>query len=70
VSLDAWNLTLSPVSDPVLAWKDEKSQINPYIKIFLLNGIYLPDYPVQFHTYKEQFQVPVETSFNTKNFYY
>lgn len=71
ISLNAWNISLSPVVDPVLAWKDEKYQINPYIKLFLLNWVYLPSYFGSGRSsYEETFQVPIETTFNTKNFYY
>ena len=70
ITLNAWNISLSPDTDPVLAWKGADYQINPHIKFFLLNGVYLPAYPVQFRTYQGNFQVPIQTSFNTKNFYY
>jgi type II secretory pathway pseudopilin PulG len=69
ISLDAWNLTIYPDSDPSLAWKEPAYQINPSIKIFLLNRVYIPAWKFKIKSTPKDFQVAVETTFNTKNFY-
>ena len=69
-SITARNLTISPLWDPDLFWAEERRQINPYMKIFVINGVYLP------FTSKDSigssildFKVPLETTINMKDFY-
>jgi hypothetical protein len=69
ITLDAWNLTLYPTVDPVLMWNKEEVQINPHIRVFLLNKVYLPAWKNKIQSLPRDFQVAAETSFNTKNFY-
>lgn len=69
ISLDAWNLMIYPDADPTLMWKNDDYQINPYIKVFLLNKVYLPAWKNKLQSLPQDFQVVVETTFNTKNFY-
>lgn len=69
ISMDARNLTLSPDTDPTLAWKQNEYQINPHIKVFLLNRVYLPMRQEKLPAYKQQFQFVLQTAFNTKTLY-
>ena len=69
ITLDAWNLTLYPDTDPVLMRDKPEYQINPYVKIFLLNKVYLPARRHKVQNLPEHFQVTAETTFNTKSFY-
>jgi hypothetical protein len=69
ITLDAWNLTVYPDSDPVWAWKRDDYQINPYLKIFLLNKVYTPAWKNKIQNLPRDFQVAAETSFNIKSFY-
>ncbi|MDR0651604.1 MAG: hypothetical protein LBG59_09785 [Candidatus Peribacteria bacterium] len=69
ISMDARNLMLSPDTDPTLAWKSDAYQINPHIKIFLLNRVYLPMRQKKIPAYLEQFQFALQTAFNTKTLY-
>ena len=69
-NISAWNLTISPLWDPDLFWAREDRQINPYMKIFVINGVYLP------FASKDavgssilDFKVPLETTINMKDFY-
>jgi hypothetical protein len=72
VTLDARNLTLYPTKDSLLSWKSEEDQANPYIKIFLLNKIYLPAWKDKLLgdiMAIQDFQMPLQTSFNIKSLY-
>ena len=61
------NISISPTSDPNLYRADEKYQINPYVKMLVVNNIYLP---TSFSGNSiNEFKVPIETTINTKNFY-
>ena len=66
-SVDTWNISISPLNDPDLYWAEQSHQINPYMKILLVNGAYLPT------SNKEDsinsFNVPIETTINMKDFY-
>ena len=66
-SIYTWNLSISPLNDPDLYWMDENRQINPYMKIFVVNWLYSPiAYSGSTIT---EFKVPVETAINMKDFY-
>ena len=60
------NLSISPTWDPDLYWLSEWRQINPYMKILIVNGVYLPWNNGNSIT---NFNVPIETSINMKDFY-
>ena len=61
------NLSISPLNDPDLYWMDEDHQINPYMKIFVVNWLYSPiAYSGSSIT---EFKVPIETAINMKDFY-
>lgn len=66
-SVNTWNISISPLNDPDLYWAEQSRQINPYMKILLVNGAYLPT------SNKEDsinsFNVPIETTINMKDFY-
>lgn len=70
-TISAWNISISPLWDPDLHWAKREHQINPYMKILLVNGVYLPMY----NSKKEigssimEFKVPLETTINMKSFY-
>jgi hypothetical protein len=66
-SIYTWNLFISPLNDPELYWMDEDHQINPYMKIFLVNWIYSPiAYSGSSIT---EFKIPIATAINMKDFY-
>ena len=69
ITLAAWNIAVYPDSDPSLMWQNEDFQINPYIKIFLLNKVFLPAWKNKIQALPKHFQVAAETSFNTRSFY-
>lgn len=61
------NLSISPLNDSELYWMDEEHQINPYMKIFIVNSIYSPiAYSGSSIT---EFKIPIETTINMKDFY-
>ena len=64
-------ITLSPLWDPDLYRADENRQINPYMKIFMVNGVYFPTFSddMSIGSSIESFKVPLETTINMKDFY-
>lgn len=65
-SVPTRNLSISPLNDPDLYWADQSHQINPYVKILLVNGIYLP---TTNSSSINSFNIPIETTINMKDFY-
>lgn len=66
----AWNLSISPQWDPDLFWAEESHQINPYMKIFVVNGIYLPQISSgSLGSSILDFKIPLETTIDMKDFY-
>lgn len=61
------NLSISPLNDPDLYWKAQDKQINPYMKILLVNGVYLPT--ASSDSSINSFNIPIETTINMKDFY-
>ena len=66
-SIYAWNLSISPLNDSDLYWAEQDRQINPYMKIFVVNSIFSP----LAYSGKSisEFKVPIETAINMKDFY-
>jgi hypothetical protein len=69
VSLDERNITIYPTKDPKIAWKENEVQINPYMQIFLLNRVYLPMWKSKLDSFSDEFQMAIQTTFNTKSVY-
>jgi hypothetical protein len=65
--VNTWNISISPLNDPDLYWADQSRQINPYLKILLVNGAYLPTSSKEDSI--NSFNVPIETTINMKDFY-
>ncbi len=68
LSISAWNFSLSPTSDPVLAWSGQNSQINPVIILSLFSTLYYGSGEMKFPSSLIP-SIPLQTTFNTKNFY-
>ncbi len=66
-SVTAWNIAISPLNDPDLYWADDSRQLNPYMKMLLVNGIYLPT--TNSKDSINSFNVTIETTINMKDFY-
>ena len=70
--LFSWNLSISPKWDPSLYWANETHQINPYMRIMILNKIYFPGIAGNHNRMSntvDEFSVPLETTINMKDFY-
>lgn len=65
-SVPTRNLSISPLNDPDLCWADQSRQINPYMKILLVNGVYSP---TTNSSSINSFNIPIETTINMKDFY-
>ena len=65
----AWNLSVSPTWNPDLYWADGDRQINDYIKIFIVNGVYMPAYWATMAASIADFSVPLQTTINMEAFY-
>lgn len=66
-SVPTRNLSISPLNDPDLYWADSSHQINPYMKILLVNGVYLPT--SNSASSINSFNIPIETTINMKDSY-
>ena len=66
-SVYTWNISISPLNDPDLYWADQSRQINPYMKILVVNGVYLPT--ANSGSSITEFRIPIETAINMKDFY-
>jgi hypothetical protein len=70
--LFAWKMSISPRWDSDLYWADGDRQINPYMKIMIINKIYLPSIVwnnMRIANTINEFDVPLETTINMKDFY-
>ena len=67
-TITARNLQISPVSDPDLYRAEQDRQINPYIKILTVNGVY-PPYYWKLSDSIVDFKLPLQTTINVKSFY-
>ena len=70
-SISAWNISISPLWDPDLYWSERNHQINPFMKILVVNSVYLPMYSSKKEIGSSimEFKVPLETTINMKSFY-
>jgi len=64
----ARNISISPLWEADLYWKKPERQINAYMKIMTINWVYFPGL---FNNTRSisNFQVPLETTINMKDFY-
>ena len=65
-NVSTWNLIVSPINDPDLYWADDSHQINPYIKMLIVNSVYSP---LNSGNSITEFKIPIETTINMKSFY-
>ena len=64
------NISISPLWDPDLFWAEQDRQINPYMTIFILNWVYLPEFfGKTVGSSIMDFKVPLKTTINMKDFY-
>ena len=69
-NLYTWNISISPLWDPDLFWAEQGRQINPYMTIFILNWVYLPEFFWKIAGSSiMDFKVPLKTTINKKDFY-
>lgn len=70
-NLYTWTMAISPTWDPELFWADQKRQVNPYMKMLIVNGVYLPELMGDNVVGSSimDFKVPVRTTINMKDFY-
>lgn len=70
-SVYTWNISISPLGDPNLFWADPDRQVNPYVEILLVNGVYFPMFSnnLAIGSSIESFKVPLKTTINIKSFY-
>lgn len=67
-SILSWKIAISPTTDSELAWAKQERQINAYMKILVVNGLYPPYYGALTDSAGD-FKVPLETIINMKDFY-
>ena len=65
-NVSTWNLIVSPINDPDLYRADDSHQINPYIKMLIVNSVYSP---LNSGSSITEFKIPIETTINMKSFY-
>lgn len=65
-----WNISISPLNDSDLYWADEDYQINPSMRLLIVNWVYGAIYGTgYFSSSINDFNVPLETTINMKDFY-
>lgn len=69
-TVTARNISISPLWDADLYWSDQSRQINDFIKILIVNWVYMPYYNVPMSQSIWDFKVPLQTTFNMKDFYW
>ena len=67
----AWDISISPLWDSDLYRSKRDHQINPYMKIMVINWVYSPAISNNITMIKSinDFKVPLETTINMKDFY-
>lgn len=65
------NISVYPLWDPDLFWAKQERQINPYMKILLVNSVYFPTFynDMSIGSSIADFKVPLQTTINMKDFY-
>lgn len=69
ITFPSWNLAIFPIKDPTLARKEIDYQMNPYIKIAVQAGIYLPYLEGRLTPYLKDFSLSTQTIFNIQSNY-
>ena len=69
-TVTARNISISPLWDADLYWAKEDRQINDYLKILIVNWVYMPYYNAPMSQTIGEFKVPLQTTFNMKDFYW
>ena len=67
-TVSARKITISPTTDSELAWAKEDRQINAYMRILIVNGLYPPYYGMLTDSAWD-YKVPLQTTINMKDFY-
>ena len=64
-------MEIFPSWDPELYWADQDRQVNPYMKMLIVNGVYLPELMGDNIPGSSimDFKVPITTTINMKDFY-
>lgn len=70
ITISNWNITISPTKNPQYALAENEVQINPYFTLQLTSKLYgkIRQKKLGMQTI-DNFQVSLQTTFNTKNFY-
>ena len=70
-SIYTWNLSISPLWDSDLFRAEDSHQINSYMKILLVNSVFMPSVynDSSIGSSITEFKVPIETTINMKDFY-
>ena len=68
-SVNLWNISISPLGDSDLFWAEQGHQINPSMKILVVNWVYVLAYEAPLSASISNFKVPLETTINMKDFY-
>ncbi len=65
------NISISPLNDPDLYRADANQQINPYVTLFVVNGVYLSNFTSRWSVGSSimDFKFPLKTTINMKDFY-
>ena len=69
ISLLAWKISISPRSDPNLAWNQQEFQIHPFLTLFTYNGLYRPAWKNVSDENIMNFFFPLKTTLNIKTSY-
>jgi hypothetical protein len=70
LTVTKWNISIAPTKDPNLAWNEDAFQMSPYVTIALTTQLYGENWVGRIgETPVEQYSLPLQTTFATKQFY-
>ena len=69
ISIENWDITLTPNKNPEYAWKESSAQINPYIRMVMTTKLNTASLPLVVKNMLKDYSFTLQTSFDSKGFY-
>ena len=69
ISIENWDITLTPNKNPEYAWKESSAQINPYIRMVMTTKLNTASLPLVVKNILKDYSFTLQTSFDSKGFY-
>jgi len=69
ISIENWNIFLTPNKNPEYAWQESSAQINPYIRMVMTTKLNTASLPLVVKNMLKDYSFTLQTSFDSKGFY-